>query len=81
MLWILGAVVAALLFTWLGAGLHQRREERRERGGHCLACGSVDLVELQDAQLRCRACGYTGRRDGGGALTPEERQSTLGPPV
>ena len=81
MLWIIGAVVAAVLFAWLGAALHGRHEEHRERGGRCLACGSVDLVEVEDDQLRCQACGYTGGRDGGGPLTPEERQSTLGPPV
>ena len=37
----------------------------------CLSCGSHE-IEIVDGELRCRACGYVGRADGGGTLTVAE---------
>lgn len=37
----------------------------------CIVCGSEDVV--RDAETaRCRACGYVGRADGGGALSASD---------
>lgn len=74
-------VTAVVLLIAAGLSLAMRaylRRRARALDGGCVACGS-SKVEIDGGALRCRACGYVGRADGGGTLSVDELQSLRAP--
>ncbi|MBA3550430.1 MAG: hypothetical protein H0T76_28475 [Nannocystis sp.] len=66
-LYVFLALVASAAMT----ALVRRRARAQEARGGCVACGSQEL-ERVDGLAHCRACGYAGAADGGGALSEDE---------
>lgn len=72
-------LVGALLrdiFFWLRGLVTRRRARRLNASEDCVACGSADTARLPSddgiGQRACNTCGYVGRGDGGGELSPAD---------
>jgi hypothetical protein len=70
---IAGAIVTiggAALALWRRWAMERRLREQELSNG-CVACGSSQVTVTADTRT-CGACGYEGRRDGGGGVDPSE---------